>query len=100
LLAHAKDAPGPTIDGLICAGQLDEAEKLALTSLKEEKFHSDFVRSLQTKPLTSDDPSVWQKGWKQLRDRPAIVAEFIRLGRDMPEHLLAPVSIARNATAE
>jgi tetratricopeptide (TPR) repeat protein len=97
LLAHATDAPGPTIDGLICAGQLDQAEKLALASLKEDKFHSDFVRSLQARPLTSDDPSVWQKGWKELRDRPAIAAEFKRLGRDMPEHLLPPVPTAQTA---
>jgi tetratricopeptide (TPR) repeat protein len=90
LLAHAKDAPAPTVDALICSGELDEAEKLVLSSIKDEKFQSDFVRALQVIPLTSDDPSVWQKGWKELRDRPAITAEFNRLGRDMPQEYLPP----------
>ncbi len=92
LLAHAKDAPAATIDGLICAGELDQAEKLVLESLGDEKFHSDFVRSLQKRPLTSDDPSVWQKGWQVLRSRPAIATEFGRLGRDMPEEYLPPAA--------
>lgn len=90
LLKHAEDAPGPTIDGLICGGELDEAEKLALASLKKSTFETDFLRSLQARPLTSDDPSVWSRGWSALRQRPAIAREFDRLGRDMPDHLLPP----------
>lgn len=90
LLSHSDDAPGPTIDGLVCGGQLDEAEKVALSALKEDSFHEDFVRGLQERPLTSDDPSVWSKGWKELRRRPAIAQEFERLGRDMPEQFLPP----------
>jgi tetratricopeptide (TPR) repeat protein len=92
LLEHAKDAPGPTIDGLVCGGDLDEAEKLALAWLKDEDkdFGEDFVRGLQARPLTSDDPSVWSKGWRELRNRPAVSAEFQRLGRDMPEQFLPP----------
>lgn len=90
LLAHADDAPGPTIDGLICAGELDQAEKVALAALKKDDFHEDFVRQLQAHPLTSDDPSIWAKGWQELRKRPAISAEFDRLGRDMPAEFLPP----------
>jgi tetratricopeptide (TPR) repeat protein len=96
LLAHAKDAPGPTIDGLLCAGQIDKAEKVALASLKDadeasrRDFEADFVRQLQSKSLTSDDPSVWQDRWQDLRRRPAIAAEFNRLGRDMPIDYLVP----------
>lgn len=96
LLAHAKDAPAPTIDGLLCAGQIDKAEKLALASLKNadeakrRSFEGDFVRQLQVKPLTSDDPSVWEGKWQDLRRRPAIAAEFERLGRDMPDAYLVP----------
>lgn len=90
LLKHAEDAPGPTVDGLVCAGELDHAEKLALDSLKKGDFEIDFIRALQARPLTSDDPSVWDQGWKSLRQRPAIAKEFDRLGRDMPEHLLVP----------
>ena len=90
LLSHADDAPGPTIDGLICAGRLDEAEKVALSALKKDSFQEDFVRGLQAKQLTSDDPSIWSKGWQELRQRPAIAKEFERLGRDMPEQFLPP----------
>jgi tetratricopeptide (TPR) repeat protein len=93
LLKHAEDAPGPTIDGLLCAGEYDEAEKVALNLVKsKETFAEDFVRQLQVHLLTSDDPSVWQGRWQKLRARPAIAAEFDRLGRDMPEQLLAPTS--------
>jgi len=94
LLAHASDAPGPTIDGLLCAGDLDAAERVALTGLanpdveKRTDFEEDFVRQLQQHRLTGDDPSVWQGRWSELRKRPAITAAFDRLGRDMPESLL------------
>lgn len=96
MMDHAKDAPSATIDGLLCAGDVDRAEKLALTSLndpdekKRLEFERNFLRSLQAHPLTSDDPSVWQTGWRQLRQRPAIAAAFDRLGRDMPGNLLPP----------
>jgi hypothetical protein len=96
MLAHASDAPGATIDGLLCAGQVDQAERVALTALKNPdeqrrlSFESDFVRQLQRAPLTADDPSVWQTRWQELRARPAIAAEFDRLGRDLPDNLRAP----------
>jgi hypothetical protein len=90
LLKYSSDAPSPTIDALLCAGQIDEAEKLALAALKKDEFQSEFVRELQSGPLTSDDPSVWSTGWKALRQRPAVAAEFDRLGRDMPAELLPP----------
>jgi tetratricopeptide (TPR) repeat protein len=93
LLGHAADAPGPTIDGLLCAGELDKAEQVALDSLNGEKkdsFAEDFLRQLQTHQLTSDDPSVWQGRWQELRARPAIREAFDRLGRDLPPQLLPP----------
>lgn len=90
LLKQASDAPGATIDALLCAGEVDRAEKLALASLKDEKFQADFVSRLQARPLTSDDPSIWAKSWQELRQRPAIAAEFNRLGRDMPAEFLPP----------
>ena len=90
VIKHAEDAPGPTIDGLICGGELDQAEKLALTSLQKSDFEPKFVRSLQVRPLTADDPSVWSQGWEELRARPAIAREFERLGRDLPENLVPP----------
>lgn len=94
LLAHASDAPGPTIDALLCAGDVDGAERVAMTALanpdveKRTDFEQDFVRQLQQHQLTGDDPSVWQGRWAELRKRPAIAAAFDRLGRDMPAALL------------
>ena len=90
MMAHSDDAVGPTIDGLVCAGKLDEAEKLALSSLDDEDFQEGFVRSLQATALTSDDPSIWTNGWKKLRERPALAAKFQELGRDMPAAFLVP----------
>lgn len=88
MLAKAADAPGPTIDGLLCANEVDAAEKLALELLRTKpEFEADFVRQLNKARLTSDDPSVWQPRWQVLRARPAIRAEFDRLGRDLPAHL-------------
>jgi Flp pilus assembly protein TadD len=96
LLAHASDAPGPTIDGLLCGGEVDKAEEVALTALKNpdaakrRSFEQDFVRQLQPHLLTSDDPSVWQGRWGELRARPAIAEAYNRLGRDMPDEYLPP----------
>lgn len=95
MLKHAADAPAPTIDGLVCAGELEKAERVALDALqnpdenKRHAFEEDFVRHLQKNLLTSDDPSVWQGQWQQLRSRPAMQQAFDRLGRDMPPELLA-----------
>lgn len=90
LLKHADDAPGATVSALVCAGQLEAAERLILASLKDEDFERYFVRSMQANPLTADYATVWDKGWKELRQRPAIAKEFERLGRDMPERYLPP----------
>jgi tetratricopeptide (TPR) repeat protein len=95
MLKHADDALEPTVEGLICAGNLDKAEQLALQAMsqpdkaKRERFEEQFVRALQPVPLTNDDPSVWEKSWSSLRSRPAIAAAFDRLGRDLPATLLA-----------
>jgi hypothetical protein len=100
MLQHAVDAPAPTIDGLLCAGDLDQAEKVAFDALKGEKkeaFEEDFVAQLQMQPLTSDDPSVWQRRWQELRSRPAIKREFDRLGRDMPAEYLPPAGSTASA---
>ncbi len=96
LLAHAADAPTQTVDGLLCAGEAEEAERVALAALanpdldKRTTFEEEFVRQLQTKPITSDDPSVWQSRWVDFRKRPLIEAAFNRLGRDMPAEFLPP----------
>jgi tetratricopeptide (TPR) repeat protein len=96
MLAHAADAPGPTIDALLCGGDVAGAEKIALSALanpdtdKRLAFEEDFVRQLQPVMLTADDPSVWQGRWAELRKQPAIAAAFARLGRDMPEQFLPP----------
>lgn len=98
MLEHAKDAFEPTISGLLCAGDTDEAERMALRALSDptmdkadrSSFEEDFVHALQPVALTSDDPSVWDNAWRALRQRPAIAKEYERLGRDLPEELLPP----------
>jgi tetratricopeptide (TPR) repeat protein len=96
MLAHANDALEPTVSGLLCGGEIDKAEKLALEGLqiadrdKRREFELDFVRALQPELLTSDDPSEWDNAWRALRQRPAIAAAYAKLGRDMPAALLAP----------
>lgn len=89
MITRAKDAMSATVDGLLCAGELDAAEDLALRGLAgDEEFEADFVRSLQTRRLTADDSSVWG-GWSALRQRPAVAAAFTRLGREMPDDMRA-----------
>jgi tetratricopeptide (TPR) repeat protein len=90
LLKHAKDALHATVDGLICAGEYAQAEALVIAELEDEEFQAQIIRSLQPKPLTSDDPSIWAGRWLQLRGRPQIAAAYERLGRDMPEPLVVP----------
>ena len=97
MMAHAADAPQPTVEGLLCAGEMDRAEQLTLqtlndtkaTAAKKRKFEDDFVRALQPVALTGDDPSVWANRLSVLRGRPAIAAAYDRLGRDMPAQYLA-----------
>lgn len=96
MLAHADDAIEATVDGLLCGGEIDKAEQVAVQGLndkdsdKREDFEADFVRALQPVPLTADDPSQWQGHWIELKRRPAIAAAYARLGRDMPADLLPP----------
>ena len=94
MLSHSNDAFGPTLDGLLCAGDVDGAEQLALRALNtsdtvaREGFEKEFVWAMQPVPLTDDVPTVWTKSWRDLRRRPAIAAAYERLGRDLPAGLL------------
>lgn len=102
LLKHADDALQPTVEGLLCAGDVDRAEQFVLNALKapdedkREWFEQQFVRALQPVPLAEDDPSVWANNWKKLRQRPAIAAAYRKLGRDLPAEFLAqrPTGVA------
>jgi tetratricopeptide (TPR) repeat protein len=87
VLEHAKDSYDSTIEALICAGDLDQAEKIVLTALVDEDFQSSFVSEMQPVPLEPERSSIWSKGWEELRKRPALVKEFERLGRPMPSGL-------------
>ena len=102
MLKHSADAPHSTVDALLCAGDVDRAEKVALETLrltgsKKDSFEESLVRQLQPVELTSDDPSVWQGRWNELKSRPAIRREFDRLGRDMPSEFLVPKGLAVSA---
>lgn len=103
MLKYAEDALQPTVEGLLCAGDTDQAEQLVLKALnspdaaKREQFEEKLVRALQPVPLTDDDPSVWADSWKALRERPAIAAAYEKLGRDLPAQSLPeePKPLAR-----
>lgn len=88
VIEHSKDSYDSTIQALICAGQLDQAEKMALTALSDDDFQSSFVSEMQPVPLRPERRSIWSDGWNQLRKRPALIKEFERLGRPMPEQFL------------
>lgn len=91
LLNHAKDAYHATVDALLCAGQLDEAERVALEALKAENsrdFEERFARALQPRSLGHGQPAPWDSRWRELRLRPAIAREYDRIARDMPEAFL------------
>lgn len=92
VIKHGSDARGSTVDALVCAGELDEAEKLTLAGLDDEDAQEDFLRRLQRSPLTSDVPTVWADGWAALRRRPAVERKFAAVGRDLPDHLRAPAA--------
>jgi tetratricopeptide (TPR) repeat protein len=93
LLKHLDDARARTIDGLLCAGDFDDAEKAVLEGLQDQDFVEEFVRSMQRMRLISDDPSMWSTGWQALRSRPAIAKEFERVGRELPQQFRrAPTS--------
>ncbi len=83
--AHAKDAQTATVEGLICAGDVAGAEKLALEGLADEDSRTSIVSQMQKKPLDPDDPSLWSDDWSALRDRPAVEAAFQKAGRDLPD---------------
>jgi len=96
MLDHADDAIRATIEGLLCAGEVDKAEQIAVRMLTDPKldkarksqWEEDLVAALQSIPLSNSDPSVWAKSWTSLRERPAIAAAYTRLGRDMPTQFL------------
>jgi tetratricopeptide (TPR) repeat protein len=93
MMTHADAAYRPTISALLCAGEVDRAEALALKALQSDDFTDDFVVALQPVAWGNDDPSVWSKRWDELRQRPAIAAAYARLGRDLPTSLVPPPSI-------
>jgi hypothetical protein len=84
VLKHADDALHATVDGLLCAGDLQTAEQLALKGLAGERTQADFVRALQPRQLSSDDPSKWQAQWILIRKRPAVAKKYQEVARDLP----------------
>lgn len=82
---HAADAEAATIEGLLCAGDLDGAETIALKQFADPEKVTAVLASLQRKPLSRDDPSLWTTNWAKLRTRPAIEAAFAKAGRDLPD---------------
>jgi len=95
LLTHASDSFDATVDALVCAGDLEEAEKVALNGLAQTDsaerayFEAHFVRDLQVRSWDGYGVNAWHDRWQDFRKRPAIAAAFARLGRDLPEEFAA-----------
>lgn len=86
--AHGHDAPGATVDGLICVGRIDEAETVLVQALGEQRpgVIGQAIEALQPSTATrTTDPSIWTEGWQQLLERPSVRREFDRVGRVLPE---------------
>jgi tetratricopeptide (TPR) repeat protein len=98
LLTHAPDSFDATVDALVCAGDLEEAEKVALDGLAQTDsgerayFEAHFVRDLQVRSWDGYGVNAWHGRWQNFRKRPAIAAAFARLGRDLPEEFAAELT--------
>lgn len=91
LLDHRKDSFEATVSALLCDKDWVRAEQVALEGLPSDvEFAEQYVRNMQARPLTGNGPSHWKGQWRELRQRPAMAAEFNRLGRDLPPDLLPP----------
>ena len=88
LLAKASDSPAATIDGLLCAGRVEDAEKVALAALADEAFEAQFVRMLHPGMLVGQRATAWSEEWNKLAARPSVAAAYKRLGRDLPDQFL------------
>ena len=95
LLTHASDSFDATVDALVCAGDLKDAEKVALEGLAQTDpaerayFEAHFVRDLQIRSWDGYGVNAWHDRWQNFRKRPAIAVAFTRLGRDLPEEFAA-----------
>ena len=88
LRAHDQDAPAATMDALLIAGMVSEAEKIALADLKDADQRDSIIKSLRISDQApkSDDPLAEQIR-ARLRARPAVEAAFQKYARDLPENL-------------
>lgn len=83
-VAHADDADGASVEGLMCIGKTAEAKALVLKLLADKDKRQDAVKSLQKDAMIATDPSQWDGYWAQLRTDPEVEAAFQKAGRDLP----------------
>ncbi len=97
LLSHVDDALQPSVDALLCAGEVENAEQVAMHGFtladirKRETFEDEMIGSLQPADLISGDRPVWQARWDEFKKRPAIGVIYWKLGRDLPAELVPPI---------
>lgn len=86
LIAHEKDAGGATAEGLMCVGRMDAAEATLLRQLGDPDRSESVLDSLQPADVVANPvPEIWDKGWAELRARPAVQAAFAKVGRVLPQ---------------
>lgn len=90
-LSHAADAPGPTIDALLCTGRDDEAATRLAALLADDEHREDAIDAVQPPDTrVEEDPSLWTEGYTRIASRPVVAAALAKVGRVLPEALRPP----------
>ena len=87
--AHRADNPGAVVDGLVCAGQEDEAAGVLVAMLADEKTRTVAIAAVQPPDHPIADPSSAQRRAQALARRPDVLAALNRVGRLLPVGLRA-----------
>jgi tellurite resistance protein len=96
LVAHVADSKSTTIDGLLCVSNFDDAAKLAIELLVDEKEASDIIRNFQPDQTGwLQDPSLWSAPYARLLQRPDVRAAFDKVGRILPESMWPEKAVAK-----
>lgn len=82
---HADDGTDATVEGLLCAGRIDEAETILLALLAEPdevESATDLFQPAEAQYLA--ESRVANQAWDAIRARPAVRTAFDRIGRVLP----------------
>lgn len=85
---NAKDAPGATIEGLMCVDRVDQAARDAIALLGDEKKREGMIDSLLPDEDIRADPSGW--GASRLLERVEVRTAFDKVARVLPSRFVVP----------